>query len=225
MSTPSSRASPADRRRGRRGRRLRRRAASAAGRAPRLMSTTLVARSLRRGVGGGLRTDGRILDAGLVRSGRPILDLHVGLASSLASTFSTPSPAFLSAVRPSLSVLCLLPSALRPSSPASLLSRPPALARRLRRRRRRLRRRNCRIAWPTFTLSPAFTLISFDRAGDRGRHFDRRLVGFELEDRLILGDRVAGLDQHAQDVAGFDLFAELGECEISQREPLTNTSG
>ncbi len=38
---------------------------------------------------------------------------------------------------------------------------------------------------PTFTLSPGFTFTSETRAGHRRRHFDRRLVGLELEDRLI----------------------------------------
>ena len=76
-----------------------------------------------------------------------------------------------------------------------------------------------RIAWPTLTLSPALTLISLTCAGHRRRHFDRRLVGLELEDRLILGDRVARLDQHAQHVAGRDVFAEFGECEVGHETP------
>ena len=47
----------------------------------------------------------------------------------------------------------------------------------------------------------------FHLAGDRRRHLNRRLVGFELEDRLILCDRVAGLDQDAEDVAGLEMFS------------------
>ena len=40
-----------------------------------------------------------------------------------------------------------------------------------------------------------------DHAADRRGHFDRRLVGFELEDRLIALQRIAGLHHHAHDVA------------------------
>ena len=40
-----------------------------------------------------------------------------------------------------------------------------------------------------------------DLAGDRRRHFDGGLVGFELEDRLVLRDRVAGIHHDAEDVA------------------------
>src|SRR5581483_2603310 len=51
-------------------------------------------------------------------------------------------------------------------------------------------------------------------AGDRRGHFDGRLVGLELEDRLILLQRVARFDEHAQHVAGRDVLAEFGEIEV-----------
>src|SRR5690606_40916348 len=35
-----------------------------------------------------------------------------------------------------------------------------------------------------------------DRPGNRRRHFDGGLVGLELDDRLILLDRVTGFDEH-----------------------------
>ena len=102
---------------------------------------------------------------------------------------------------------------------AAFLRRLAAFSGLLRRRRRwpRAPPSTLRIAWPTFTLSPALTLTSFT-AGDRRGHFDRRLVGFELEDRLIFGDRVARLDQHAQHVAARDVLAELGKREVSRHE-------
>ena len=53
-----------------------------------------------------------------------------------------------------------------------------------------------------------------DRAGDRRRHFDRRLVGLELEDRLVFRHRVARRHQHANDIAGGDVLAEFGEREV-----------
>ena len=51
----------------------------------------------------------------------------------------------------------------------------------------------------------------FHRAGDRRGNFDGRLVGLELENRLVFGDRVPGLDQHPDDVARRDVLAELRE--------------
>ena len=44
-----------------------------------------------------------------------------------------------------------------------------------------------------FDLVAGFDFDVFDFPGDRRGHFDRRLVGFELEDRLIFRQRVAGL--------------------------------
>ena len=60
-------------------------------------------------------------------------------------------------------------------------------------------------------LVAGLDLDVFDCAGDRRGHFDRRLVGFELEHRLILRQRVAGLHEHAQDIAGGDVLAQLGQ--------------
>ena len=51
-----------------------------------------------------------------------------------------------------------------------------------------------------------------DGARHRRRHFDCRLVGLELEDALVLGDRVADLDEDVQDVAALDAVAEVREC-------------
>ena len=53
-----------------------------------------------------------------------------------------------------------------------------------------------------------------DGSGNARRDLDGRLVGFELEDRLILGDRVPRRDEHADNIAGGDVFAELGESEV-----------
>src|SRR5205085_2123221 len=53
-----------------------------------------------------------------------------------------------------------------------------------------------------------------DRAVDRRRHFDRRLVGLELEYRLIDLDGVAALHQHAQHIAAVNVFTEFGEFEV-----------
>ncbi len=53
-----------------------------------------------------------------------------------------------------------------------------------------------------------------DDAGDGGRNFDGGLVGLELDDRLILGDRVADLDEHAGDVALLDVLTQFGNFEF-----------
>ena len=159
---------------------------------------------------GGLRPDRRILHAGLVRLRRPILDLDVGLPLPRStSTFSA------------------LPSrrALAVGLRAVGFRRFAGRRRRFGLRRRRLRRGACGAACAgavvdaedrlaDLDLVAGLDLDLLDGAGDRRRHFDRRLVGFELEDRLFLGDRVARLHQHAQDVAGLDVLAELWECEI-----------
>ena len=59
-----------------------------------------------------------------------------------------------------------------------------------------------------------FDLDLLDLARDRRGHFDGRFVGLELEDRLILRQGVAGLDQDAQHVAWSDVFAQFGKCEV-----------
>ena len=71
-----------------------------------------------------------------------------------------------------------------------------------------------RTTWPTLTFSPCLTRTSLTVPATLGRHFDRGLVGLELEDRLVLRDRVARLDQHADDVAGGDVLAQFGKLEF-----------
>ena len=63
-------------------------------------------------------------------------------------------------------------------------------------------------------LVAALDLDLGDRAGHRRRHFDGRLVGLELEDGLILGDRVADLDEDVQHVAALDAVPEVGNLEF-----------
>ena len=48
----------------------------------------------------------------------------------------------------------------------------------------------------------------------RRRHFDGGLVGLELDDRLILRDHVAGVHEHADDIALLDVLSELGQLEF-----------
>ncbi len=55
----------------------------------------------------------------------------------------------------------------------------------------------------------------FDLTGDVRRHLDRRLVGFELEHRLIDGHGVTRLDQHFQDVTLGDAVAQVWEDELA----------
>ena len=60
------------------------------------------------------------------------------------------------------------------------------LARRRRQRTRPPTRRPISTSWPTLTLSPVLTLTSFTTPSTFDGHFDRRLVGLELEHGLIL---------------------------------------
>jgi hypothetical protein len=53
-----------------------------------------------------------------------------------------------------------------------------------------------------------------DDARDGRGNLDRRLVGFELEDRLVLLDGIARVDEHAEDVAALDVLAQLGEFHV-----------
>ena len=66
-----------------------------------------------------------------------------------------------------------------------------------------------------------------DDAGNRGGHFDRGLVGLELEDRLIVRDRVADLHEHAGHVALRDVFTQLGNFEFAviKRSPGSASRG
>ena len=59
----------------------------------------------------------------------------------------------------------------------------------------------------------------FDDAGHRRRHFDCRLVGLELQDRLVLLDRVADVDEHARDVAAGDVLPQFGNLELRHVSP------
>ena len=59
-------------------------------------------------------------------------------------------------------------------------------------------------------LDPHF----LDPAGHGRRHFERRLVGFELQHRLIGGEHVAGLHHHAEHVARGHTIAQVGENEL-----------
>ena len=45
---------------------------------------------------------------------------------------------------------------------------------------------------PTGRLSPGCAVDRDDLAGDRRRHFDRRLVGHHLDERVVLADRLPG---------------------------------
>jgi hypothetical protein len=66
-----------------------------------------------------------------------------------------------------------------------------------------------------FDLVAGLDLHFLDRAGHVRRHFNRRLVGLEFEDRLIDGDRVAGLDQDFQDIALGDAVAQVRDDEFA----------
>ena len=61
--------------------------------------------------------------------------------------------------------------------------------------------------------------------GDGRRHFDRRLVGLELDERLIYGDRVADLHQQAQDVAALHVLAQFRESRTTSRRPTRPPAG
>jgi hypothetical protein len=56
-------------------------------------------------------------------------------------------------------------------------------------------------------LVAGLDLDVLDLSGHRRRHLDGRLVGLELQDRLIFDQRVARFDEHAQHVAGRDVLA------------------
>ena len=124
------------------------------------------------------------------------------------------------------------------SAPARRLRRPPrrlgaaacrgcgaaafgAAPRLRRRRRRRCRRRvvHGQDDGADLDLVALLDLDLLDDAGDRRGHFDRRLVGLELEHRLIARDRVADLDQHAGDVAAGDVLAQFGNFEFRHSCP------
>ena len=55
-----------------------------------------------------------------------------------------------------------------------------------------------------------------DHAFDARRHFERRFVGLELEDRLVLLDAIAWLDQDLQHIALRNVLTEIGKDEFCQ---------
>ena len=98
-----------------------------------------------------------------------------------------------------------------------------------RRRRPEPRRRSSstlRIAWPTLTLSPALTLMSFTcPATDDGTSMVALSVS-SSRTGWSFDQRVARLHEHAQHVAGGDVLAELRECEVDHvRRSVTTTRG
>ncbi len=72
---------------------------------------------------------------------------------------------------------------------------------------------------PDLHLVARLDLEFLDDAGDAGGHFDRRLVGLELEDGLVLLQGVARLHQHAHDVAAGDILTKFGNDEVSHESP------
>ena len=54
---------------------------------------------------------------------------------------------------------------------------------------------------PTATLAPSAATISVKRAGGRRVDFERHLVGFELDQRIVHRDRVADLLEPARDAS------------------------
>ena len=75
-----------------------------------------------------------------------------------------------------------------------------------------------------FDLVPLLDLHLAHRAVDVGRDFDRRLVGFQLQHRLVFLQRVAGLDEDSHYFAGADVLAELWNLEFSQLSLLAPSS-
>ena len=72
---------------------------------------------------------------------------------------------------------------------------------------------------PDLHLVARLDLEFLDDAGDAGGHLDRRLVGLELEDRLVLLQRVARLHQQAHDVAAGDTLTKFRNDEVSHVSP------
>ena len=67
-----------------------------------------------------------------------------------------------------------------------------------------------------------------DPAFEGRGNFNDRFIGFELDDGIIHLDLVAGFDQHIDDVAGSDVFADFGDfyffyhCGSSYQGPSKN---
>ena len=65
-----------------------------------------------------------------------------------------------------------------------------------------------------------------DAPGARRRDLDRRLVGHDLDHRLVLVDDVAFLDEPADDLALDDAFADVGQVElVDHHEPQPDLRG
>ena len=62
-------------------------------------------------------------------------------------------------------------------------------------------------------LMAGFAVQGDDGSGDRRRQFDRGLVGHDLSEELVLGDRVADLDVPADKLGLGSAFADVGEFE------------
>ena len=60
---------------------------------------------------------------------------------------------------------------------------------------------------------------SRDGSARRRRDLDRRLVGRDLDERVVLGDLLALLDEPASDLAFGQSFAEVGQLELVGHGP------
>ncbi len=88
------------------------------------------------------------------------------------------------------------------------------------RRCRRSRRRGCGICFDFDYGLPDGDSIALlyedfgDGAAYGGGNLDNGFVGFELDDGLVFGECVADGDQYVDDVAVFDIFAQIGQGEF-----------
>src|SRR5439155_11713653 len=69
-----------------------------------------------------------------------------------------------------------------------------------------------------FDFVPSLDLDVGHLARHRRWHLNGGLVGLELENRLILVQRVPGLHQDAQHISGGDVFSQLRECEVGHHD-------
>ena len=83
-----------------------------------------------------------------------------------------------------------------------------------------------------FDLVALLDLDLFDDTRHRRGHFDRGFVRLEFQDRLIAGDGVADVDEHAGHVAAGDVLSQLGDFEFGHavtvcglRSPVFGRSG
>ncbi len=66
---------------------------------------------------------------------------------------------------------------------------------------------------PTAAMSPGSPCSETYNAGDRRRHFDRRLVGHHVDQMLVLLDAVADRDVPGDDLGLGRAFADIGQLE------------